>query len=75
MIGSKRLEWPPHAKFEMGDLVAKRKGSVWRGRVVGWYSSSLTPIGYCVESWHEPGSVQLYPEAALEDWIWIGGKP
>jgi hypothetical protein len=26
----------------------------------------LTPEGYCVESDREPGSVQLYPAAALE---------
>lgn len=52
-------------QFKRGDRVTKIKGSAWTGRVVGFYSTSLTPIGYCVESENEPGSVQLYPEAAL----------
>ena len=51
--------------FNMGDRVTKTKGSSWTGRVVGFYSTSLTPIGYAVESENEPGSVQIYPEAAL----------
>lgn len=46
--------------------VRKRSGSSWQGRIVGWYSTSLTPIGYAVESEREPGSVQIYPAAALE---------
>jgi dihydrofolate reductase (trimethoprim resistance protein) len=49
----------------MGDLVSKRRGSSWHGRIVGWYSTQLTPEGYCVESDREPGSVQIYPAAAL----------
>lgn len=53
-------------KFTIGDRVRKTKGSSWQGRVVGFYSTDLTPIGYCVESEREPGSVQIYPEAALE---------
>jgi hypothetical protein len=53
-------------KFMLKDRVRKVKGSSWQGRVVGFYSTQLTPIGYCVESEREPGSVQLYPEAALE---------
>ena len=52
--------------FGLRDRVRKTKGSSWQGRVVGFYSTSLTPIGYCVESEREPGSVQLYPESALE---------
>jgi hypothetical protein len=52
-------------KFKRGDRVTKTKGSSWTGRVVGFYSTDLTPIGYCVESENEPGSVQIYPEAAL----------
>lgn len=51
--------------FSLGDRVEKIKGSSWRGRVVGTYSTSLTPRGYAVESEREPGSVQIYPEAAL----------
>jgi dihydrofolate reductase (trimethoprim resistance protein) len=56
------------AKFRLGDRVKKTKGSSWRGKVVGWYSTGLTPIGYAVESSLEPGSVQIYPEAALDRW-------
>lgn len=51
--------------FTLGDRVTKIKGSSWTGRVVGFYSTTLTPVGYCVESENEPGSVQIYPEAAL----------
>ena len=56
----------PDPKFVLGQRVTKSKGSSWTGRVVGFYSTSLTPVGYCVESENEPGSVQIYPEAALE---------
>jgi len=52
-------------KFNLGDRVTKTKGSNWTGLVVGFYSTSLTPIGYCVESETERGSVQIYPETAL----------
>lgn len=52
-------------KFNLGDRVTKTKGSSWTGLVVGFYSTSLTPIGYAVESENEPGSVQIYPESAL----------
>lgn len=53
-------------KFSLGDRVTKTKGSSWTGLVVGFYSTSLTPIGYAVESENEPGSVQIYPESALD---------
>ncbi|WP_183661506.1 DfrB family trimethoprim-resistant dihydrofolate reductase [Phyllobacterium trifolii] len=53
-------------RFKLGDRVRKIKGSSWQGVVVGFYSTKLTPVGYNVESEREPGSVQLYPEAALE---------
>lgn len=52
--------------FGLGDLVRKIKGSAWEGRVVGTYSTALTSEGYCVESSAHPGSVQIYPRAALE---------
>jgi dihydrofolate reductase (trimethoprim resistance protein) len=52
-------------KFQLGDRVTKNKGSSWTGRVVGFYSTELTPTGYAVESETEIGSVQIYPEAAL----------
>lgn len=53
-------------KFSLGDSVRKIKGSSWSGKVVGTYSTSLTPEGYAVESSTETGSVQIYPAAALE---------
>jgi len=53
-------------KFKLGDQVRKTKGSHWSGYVVGTYSTTLTPEGYCVESFVEKGSVQIYPAAALE---------
>ena len=53
-------------KFKFGDYVRKTKGSCWEGFVVGNYSTKLTPIGYCVESFAHKGSVQIYPESALE---------
>ena len=57
---------PLAMKFHHGARVRKKSGASWQGRIVGFYSSSLTPIGYAVESEREPGSVQIYPEAALE---------
>lgn len=59
---------PAEAKFRLGDWVKKRSGGRWRGKVVGWYQTSLTPEGYAVESAFEPGSVQIYPVTALEPW-------
>ena len=53
-------------KFRLNERVTKIKGSSWTGYVVGFYSTSLTPVGYAVESANELGSVQIYPEAALE---------
>ena len=55
-------------KFKLGDMVRKINGSQWHGRVVGEYSTELTPEGYAVESATERGSVQIYPAAALELW-------
>lgn len=52
--------------FKIGDPVRKIKGSDWQGKVVGFYSTQLTPIGYAIESFDHPGSVQIYPESALE---------
>ena len=53
-------------KFNRGDLVRKKSGSEWEGRVVGEYSTELTAEGYAVESSAHKGSVQIYPAAALE---------
>lgn len=53
-------------KFNHGDRVRKTKGSQWQGKIVGWYSTDLTPEGYAVESESHRGSVQIYPASALE---------
>jgi hypothetical protein len=52
-------------KYKMGDRVKKVQGSNWQGKVVGFYSTELTPEGYAVESELEVGSVQVYPVKAL----------
>ena len=51
--------------FKRGDLVKKLHGSHWRGKVVGEYSTELTPEGYVVESDYQPGSAKIYPLGAL----------
>lgn len=53
-------------KFRLGDLVRKTQGAQWEGYIVGSYSTTLTPIGYAVESSSHKGSVQIYPEKTLE---------
>ena len=53
-------------KFKHGDRVKKKSGSQWQGEVVGFYSTTLTPEGYAVESETHKGSVQIYPVNALE---------
>lgn len=59
--------WPAsHTTFAFGDHVRKKRGSRWQGRVVGWYSTTLTSEGYAIESDTEHGSVQIYPASALE---------
>jgi hypothetical protein len=51
--------------MKLGDRVEKISGSSWRGKIVGTYSTVLTPFGVCVESENEPGSVQIYPARAM----------
>lgn len=53
------------SRFALGDRVTKLRGSSWTGAVVGFYSTKLTPHGVCVESENEPGSVQIYPDEAM----------
>lgn len=60
-------EWPKDAKYPLGALVQKKGRASWRGRIVGWYRTEITALGYAVESIYEPGSVQIYPETALVD--------
>lgn len=57
---------PSCFKHGLGTTVHKVGGAQWSGKVVGFYSTALTPVGYAVESIAEPGSVQIYPEKALE---------
>jgi dihydrofolate reductase (trimethoprim resistance protein) len=57
---------PLRSTFDLGDRVRKKSGAAWQGQVVGWYCTKLTPEGYAVESECHPGSVQIYPVAALE---------
>lgn len=52
--------------FKLGDIVSKKSGSQWEGKIVGFYSTDLTVAGYAVESNSHKGSVQIYPETALE---------
>lgn len=67
--GAVMPDTPDHFRWRIGDLVRKKQGSSWRGKVCGWYSTDHTPEGYDIESHYEPGSVQCWPLAALEDWI------
>lgn len=60
-----RERHPNGGMWCIGQRVTKLKGSSWTGKIVGFYVTKLTPIGYCVESENEPGSTQIYPEAAL----------
>ena len=64
--GAGQFALPLRATFGLGDRVRKKSGAAWQGLVVGWYSTKLTPEGYAVESEAHPGSVQIYPVAALE---------
>lgn len=51
--------------FRFGEIVRKKSGSQWEGKVVGYYTTDLTPEGYAVESSTHKGSVQIYPASAL----------
>src|SRR4029079_10764839 len=62
------VEWPTDAAFRLGDYVSKKGRASWRGKIVGWYRTELTALGYAVESYHEIGSIQIYPESALIPW-------
>jgi predicted RNA-binding Zn-ribbon protein involved in translation (DUF1610 family) len=69
----------PLGCWRIGTRVRKKSGSNWQGTVCGYYSTSLTDVGYAVESERELGSVQIYPAAALvlveraECWCCGGG--
>lgn len=59
---ARREDWA----FAEGDIVRKKSGSWWEGRVVGTYSTEQTPRGYAVQLDKPFGPVQIYPESALE---------
>jgi dihydrofolate reductase (trimethoprim resistance protein) len=65
-LNEHQLQPPMSATFRLGERVRKKSGAAWQGHIVGWYSTKLTPEGYAVESEAHPGSVQIYPVAALE---------
>lgn len=62
----------PGWAFAKGDMVRKKSGSWWEGRVVGTYSTAQTPKGYCVQLIVQNGPVQIYPESALEILAYAG---
>ncbi len=53
-------------QYSEGQRLTKKNGSQWIGKVVGTYSTKLTPEGYCIESEAHAGSVQIYPASALQ---------
>ena len=63
---SATVEKPSGFRWAFGTRVRKKHGAQWQGRVVGFYQTTLTLEGYCVESERERGSVQIYPASALE---------
>jgi dihydrofolate reductase (trimethoprim resistance protein) len=66
MILGHKMFKETHKTYDLGDCVKKKSGSEWEGKVVGFYSTKLTPEGYAVESMAHEGSVQIYPVNALE---------
>jgi dihydrofolate reductase (trimethoprim resistance protein) len=54
--------------FGVGDRVRKKSGAAWQGRIVGWYSTQLTPEGYAVESEAHPGSCRFTQSRRLSAW-------
>jgi len=60
------IQRPTGFLWDIGTRVRKKSGSEWQGRVVGFYSTDLTPEGYVVESEVHKRSCQLYPAKALE---------
>lgn len=61
------LARPDGFRWGLGAKLGKKRGSSWRGTVCGFYSTPHTPEGYCIASEFEPGSVQVWPAAALEE--------
>ena len=40
-----QIQPPFPATFGLGNRVRKKSGAAWQGRIVGWYSTQLTPEG------------------------------
>lgn len=52
--------------YIIGEWVHKKSGSYWEGKIVGFYSTTQTHEGYCVQLLGmENGPVQIYPRSAL----------
>lgn len=56
----------PLGCWVIGTRVRKKYVSSWRGRIVGYYSTENTPVGYLVETERRPGSVKPYPAWSIE---------
>lgn len=52
--------------FQTGDILILEKFDPTTGLYERDGTTPLTPIGYAIESEREPGSVQIYPQSALE---------
>lgn len=63
----KLIPRPANFQFALGQYVKRKRGN-WHGVVVGFYSTELTPEGYCVMSLREYGCVHVEPERMLEAW-------
>jgi len=64
----------PYRKFRLGDRVTKTSGSCWTGFVVGFYSTTLTPVGYVVESETERGTCRPISEKDLKSLPFEGDR-
>ena len=62
------IERPLGFLWGFGANLRKKSGSEWFGKVVGFYSTELTPEGYAIESAVHRGSTQIYPVNALEEY-------
>ena len=54
--------------FELGDYVVNKRGSSWRGQVVGTFSTDTNFECYAVEKENWTGLIRIYPADALESW-------
>lgn len=61
------VAWPVGWAFREGDMVRKKSGSWWEGKIVGWYSTRDTPRGYAIQAQVPRGNgpVQIFPETAI----------